>query len=167
MIFSQASRAISEALSVLATRVSPRKKSASKQQWILIVYDGRGSDALVHSFGLKPSKSTASQYVGFYSLNAKPLVLQIIAQLKKRGLRGIARKIEQNILPPTPRFGQQPPAPRRASAQVIQTDTIKELRLANDALRLAREKRSQAKKRANADAYHRAESAPKRARGEE
>ncbi len=146
-----------------------------KKQRLIIVYDGRGHDRLLRRLGFFPNKNKAGQYLGFFSLNARPLVLKTIDQLKAAGLHGIHRKVPDNARqPPKRQPNRQPKQPRPKqqplplpTAQIIQIDTEKELRLAKEALKRAREERRQAEQRAHREIYQRAESAVKRAKGEE
>lgn len=136
------------------------------KQWLLIVFDGRGHDRLLHKIGMRPATKKAGQYVGFYSLGAEAQLRRHIQSLREVGLHGIARKVEAR--PPTktrakPSRRAQAAAP---SGQIIMLQTAKENRLARDALKLAQEKRRQAERAAEAQVNRRAKEALLRSKGE-
>ena len=141
-----------------------------RQQWRLIVFDGRGFDRVLHRMGLRPSRSSAHQYIGYYALAAEPQLRRHIASLKTANLHGIAKKIPRR--PVAQSTAQQKPKrrsgarPRRPDAEVVSILIAQENRLARDALKRARERRRQAEFLAEREAAERAHKAVRRLKGE-
>jgi len=135
------------------------------QQWLLIVYDGRGHEAALDRMGCRESKK-ADQYIAFYSLEGTTLLKRNIKTLKALGLHGIAKKVEAR--PPVRRkplringsdgWAELP----RGGANVLAFEVATAAKLAKDKA----EVRRQAELTAQRDAYSRAQNALRRARGD-
>lgn len=139
-----------------------------KRQWLLVVAAGRPHDGLLHQLGLRPSKNDASQYLGFYALGAKPLMLRHIGEIRAAGLHGVAKQIPQRRATwSRPKAQRRPQAAAPSpDASIINLEIAKQNRLARDALKLATERRRQAEQAAEREANARARQAYLRAKGE-
>jgi len=136
--------------------------------WYIKVRGGRSYDGALHRLGLRPDSRNAADYIGFYS--SKQEVAHRIADLKKLGIRGSARKYlkRKKIKPPKRRqlIEILPLRPTKPSAEILRIQETARIRLKADATKRRAEVRRQGQLLAEREAAERAHEAVRRIKGE-